>query len=187
MYKKICITNRHQVHSDFMRQMEKIASSDVDAIVLREDDVSEDEFYELAWKVQRICQRHKIQFIVYSFPEVARKLGADGIHLPIRELRKMDAGFLRQFQVIGVSTHSCAEAVEAEELGASYITLGHIFTKGRTTMDLKPQRTGLISEARRQVSVPIFAAGGIRPERIMSSIDSEANGICMMTEYAEAM
>ena len=102
-----------------MRQMEKIASSDVDAIVLREDDVSEDEFYELAWKVQRICQRHKIQFIVYSFPEVARKLGADGIHLPIRELRKMDAGFLRQFQVIGVSTHSCAEAVEAEELVAT--------------------------------------------------------------------
>ena len=38
-----------------MRQMEKIASSDVDAIVLREDDVSEDEFYELAWKVQEIA------------------------------------------------------------------------------------------------------------------------------------
>ncbi|MCH4192705.1 MAG: thiamine phosphate synthase [Butyrivibrio sp.] len=187
MYKKICITNRHQVNSDFMRQMEKIASSDVDAIVLREDDVSENEFYELAWRVQKICQRHGLQFIVYSFPEVARKLNADGIHLPIREFRKINAEFLGQFKVIGVSAHSCAEAVEAQELGASYITFGHIFAKERMTVDLKPQRTGLIMEARKLVSVPIFAAGENRPERIMSSIDSNVNGICMMTEYAEAM
>ena len=65
--KLICITNRHLVQGDFLDRIRQIAAKkQVDAIILREKDLSEEDYRTLAEKVLRICEKyHKYCYFAY--------------------------------------------------------------------------------------------------------------------------
>ena len=79
----ICITNRKLCSNNFSDQIEMIASAHPKAIVLREKDLSEKEYEQLARQVMQICQKHGTQCILHSFSNVASALGAVAVHMPI--------------------------------------------------------------------------------------------------------
>lgn len=58
--KIIAISDRKCVEIDFLKQIEKLAKAKVDAIVLREKDLSEFEYYDLAKEVLSICAKQKV-------------------------------------------------------------------------------------------------------------------------------
>ena len=123
----ICITNRKLCSNNFSDQIEMIASAHPKAIVLREKDLSEKEYEQLARQVMQICQKHGTQCILHSFSNVAIALGAEAVHMPLPLLQKMTQQEKSHFQIIGASCHSLEEAKEAQDLGCTYITAGHIF------------------------------------------------------------
>ena len=123
----ICITNRKLCSNNFLDQIEMIASAHPKAIVLREKDLSEKEYEQLARQVMQICQKHGTQCILHSFSNVAIALGAEAVHMPLPLLQKMTPQEKSHFQIIGASCHSLEEAKEAQDLGCTYITAGHIF------------------------------------------------------------
>ena len=123
----ICITNRKLCSNNFLDQIEMIASAHPKAIVLREKDLSEKEYEQLARQVMQICQKHGTQCILHSFSNVATTLGATAVHMPLPLLQKMTPQEKSHFQIIGASCHSLEEAKEAQNLGCTYITAGHIF------------------------------------------------------------
>ena len=71
----ICITNRKLCSNNFSDQIEMIASAHPKAIVLREKDLSEKEYEQLARQVMQICQKHGTQCILHSFSNVELHLG----------------------------------------------------------------------------------------------------------------
>ena len=85
----ICITNRKLCSNNFLDQIEMIASAHPKAIVLREKDLSEKEYEQLARQVMQICQKHGTQCILHSFSNVASALGAVAVHMPLPLLQKM--------------------------------------------------------------------------------------------------
>lgn len=114
---KICITNRHLVNGDFLKKIESIAQSDVDAIILREKDLDELSYQNLARKVIKICNSHNKLCILHNFYNVALRLKHPYIHLPMGKLREINnsrdiqlawasAHSLRDFKVVGASAHS---------------------------------------------------------------------------------
>ena len=75
----LCVTNRQLCSGAFLMQMEKIAEARPAGIILREKDLPEAEYMELAGNVMKLCARAGVPCILHSFPSAARRLHAKEI------------------------------------------------------------------------------------------------------------
>ncbi len=175
MYNKIAITNR-KLCSDLLNQIKKLDSSDYSYIILREKDLTVDEYTTLAKKAIEISSK----IILHYYADSCEILNYKKIHLPFNIFKK-EIKRLSNFNIVGVSIHSINEALEAEALGASYITASHIF-ETRCKEGLEPKGLKWLSEVCNSVNIPVYALGGINEKNAQSCIDNGAFGICMMSE-----
>ena len=190
--KLICITNRHLVQGDFLDRIRQIAAKkQVDAIILREKDLSEEDYRTLAENVLRICEKYHKHCILHTFWSVAEQLKHPYLHLSyplFLQLYEQRPEFLERecgqptFWKIGVSTHTVEEARLAETMGASYVTASHIFPTA-CKEGLPPRGLSYLREAAGAVEIPVFALGGIHPEHISACMEAGAAGVCMMSEF----
>lgn len=181
MFKTICVTNRSLCMGDFEKQIERIAKAGVQAIILREKELQEMQYKELAEKVIRICEIYHAPCILHSFINTATELGQNSIHLPLYLLKKQP-DVCSQFQTIGVSVHSAGEAIEAERLGATYLTAGHIFQTD-CKKGLPPRGIPFLQEVVESVSIPVYAIGGVSPDNVDKIQDAGAKGACIMSGF----
>ena len=171
----IAITNRHLCSRPFMEQLERVCKLHPHAIVLREKDMPEAEYLSLARDVIALCKKYDVPCMLHSFINVAMELEHPYIHLPLpileayvkkdlsdntsTDMSKSTDNYQQFFKVIGTSVHSVEDAIKAEQLGATYMTAGHIFaTDCKNVCDA--------------VEIPVYAIGGIN---IASSDDSTAS------------
>lgn len=185
MFKVICITNRHLCSEDFLVHITKTAAAAPDSIVLREKDLGEDDYVWLAEKLMNICSEYKVAFTMHFYYKAAIRLGIRRVHIPLFMMRQMTDEEKQFFSVIGVSCHSKEEAMEAEKLGASYITAGHIFETD-CKAGLRGRGLGFLSEVKKSVGIPVFAIGGISPVNAGEVISAGADGICIMSGFMRA-
>ena len=178
----ICITNRKLCSNNFLDQIEMIASAHPKAIVLREKDLSEKEYEQLARQVMQICQKHGTQCILHSFSNVATTLGATAVHMPLPLLQKMTPQEKSHFQIIGASCHSLEEAKEAQNLGCTYITAGHIFLTD-CKKGLPGRGLPFLEEICKTVRIPVYAIGGISSQNMESVRKTGAAGACIMSGF----
>ena len=178
----ICITNRKLCSNNFLDQIEMIASAHPKAIVLREKDLSEKEYEQLARQVMQICQKHGTQCILHSFSNVATTLGATAVHMPLPLLQKMTPQEKSHFQIIGASCHSLEEAKEAQNLGCTYITAGHIFLTD-CKKGLPGRGLPFLEEICKTVRIPVYAIGGISSQNMESVRKTGAAGVCIMSGF----
>lgn len=178
----ICITNRKLCSNNFSDQIEMISSAHPKAIVLREKDLSEKEYEQLARQVMQICQKHGTQCILHSFSNVAIALGAEAVHMPLPLLQKMTPQEKSHFQIIGASCHSLEEAKEAQDLGCTYITAGHIFLTD-CKKGLPGRGLPFLEEICKAVRIPVYAIGGISSQNIESVRKTGAAGACIMSGF----
>ena len=176
----ICVTNRKLCGGDFLTQIDRIAAARPKAIILREKDLSPEEYRELAEKVMSICERRGTMCILHSFTEIALELGAENIHLPLRKLSGAPDSIRGKFKLIGCSCHSAEEAVNARDMGASYITAGHVFATD-CKKGLPPRGLDFLREVCSSVSIPVYAIGGISPENMDIVRAAGAAGGCIMS------
>lgn len=90
------------------------------------------------------------------------------------------------FPVLGTSVHSAAEAVEAEALGASYLTAGHIYATD-CKKGLPPRGLHFLKEVCQSVSIPVYAIGGIKLDgkQLEEVMQYGAEGGCVMSGMME--
>ena len=151
-----------------------------DAILLREKDMMAEEYSILAERVLAICRESGKKCILHTFWQEAKKCGHPLIHLPLPLLRTLREEEKVFFTEIGTSVHSVEQAEEAVQLGADYITAGHIF-KTICKPDLPPRGLDFIKRVCGSVSIPVYGIGGICQENEKSVVDQGASGICIMS------
>lgn len=173
MYDVIAVSNR-ALCNDFLGQLKKINGEGI-PVILREKDLSEREYETLAKQIMAFCP----DVILHTFINTARKLGCKRIHLPMNILRTAD---LTEFDVVGASIHSAQEAAEAQNIGASYVTAGHIFATD-CKKGVEPRGLDFLRKVCEAVTIPVFAIGGMTPENAPSAIDAGAAGICIMSGF----
>ena len=178
----ICVTNRSLCEGDFFERIEKIASSRVKAVILREKDLSAEEYRIIAEKFVRICRKYKVEAVLHSFADVAIELGVPAIHLSLEDFRKLDENKKKHFEKIGVSCHSVEDALEAEKLGASYITFGHVFATD-CKKGLDPRGLSALKNVCDAVKIPVCAIGGINCGNIGLVFENGAGGVCIMSGF----
>ncbi|MCB2293237.1 thiamine phosphate synthase [Clostridium algoriphilum] len=186
MYKMLAITNRHLCNNDFLAQIQDICTLNGKntviksvSIVLREKDLSENDYKDLASKVLKICKKNDIECILHTYYKVASELNCKKIHLPLHVL-KSKPDVCKEFNEVGVSIHSVNEAIEAINLGATYIIAGHIFATD-CKKDVPPRGLSFLSAVCSSVNIPVYAIGGILPANAQKAINAGADGICIMS------
>ena len=116
----IAVTNRNLCKRPFFDVIEDLSKKDVKTIVLREKDLSEEEYYEIAEKCKEICDRNGASLTIHNFIDVARRLGIKKIHLPYPVFLK-EAGNLSDFESVSTSIHKPEEAIKAQKLGVDFV------------------------------------------------------------------
>lgn len=178
----LAISNRSLCERPFLEQIERVCKLQPDALVLREKDLSPQEYKELAEQVLKICGEHQVPCILHSFWKEALELECNQIHLPLHLLRGLDSEAKKKFRVIGTSIHAVEEAVEAQSLGVTYLTAGHIYTTD-CKKGLAPRGLEFLRQVCESVELPVFAIGGIKfdPEQWQEIREAKAVGGCIMS------
>lgn len=179
----IVITNRRLVKGDYLEQVERATSLHPYGLILREKDLSDEEYAKLAVDVLKICRDNDVMCFLHSRCHIARELGCQNIHLSVGSLVEQ-ADELRYFKNISVSCHSLEDVQEAIACGATQIVLGTIF-ETECKKGLKGRGVDFVREiadyCEAHGGVPVFAIGGITPENIGLVKDAGARGGCMMS------
>ncbi len=180
MYEKIiCLTDRKISRAPFLQQIETICALHPLALILREKDLPEKEYLQLARKVQEICKTYSVKFIAHTFWRVGLTLGADGVHLTLADFAAMTAERL-QAGCVGVSVHSAEDIKRAVCLGAAYLVAGHIYASS-CKPGVPPRGLAFLRMACELSSVPVYAIGGIGAdkEQIKEVLACGAAGVCV--------
>lgn len=114
---------------------------------------------------------------ISSFVSLATSVSHPAISIPVQQ---------KLFPVLGTSVHSAAEAVEAEALGASYLTAGHIYATD-CKKGLPPRGLSFLKEICQSVSIPVYAIGGIKlnGNQLAEVMQYGAEGGCVMSGMME--
>lgn len=177
------ITDCEHLDTDILiRKSEEIL--DAGAVMLQYRNKSDD--YELkqiqAELLQKLCDKYHVPFIINDDIELARKLGADGVHLGVDDTGCKKARIiLGPDSIIGISCYNDLDrAIIIKNAGASYIAFGAFFpsqTKVNTVKaDLK-----LIKIAKEKLNLPIVAIGGITTENGNSLIQAGADFLAVIS------
>lgn len=184
MFKIFCVTHRG-LCSDFSEQLALIAAARPDGIILREKDLDEAAYTDLARRALDICKKSGTPLVLHSFVGAALGLGAGSIHLPLRALRELGEDRKQAFAAIGASVHSPEEAAEAEALGAAYLIAGHIFETD-CKQGLAGRGLGYLRQVCEAVKIPVYAIGGIGKENIAAVAAAGASGACIMSGFMKS-
>ena len=172
-----------------MEVVKKAAAGGVDVIQLREKSLSLREKFQLGKKIQKICSRYNITFIVNDRVDLALALNADGVHLgqsdlPLRSARRI----LGPDKIIGLTAWRNQEITAAEADGADYLGVGAIFKTKSKQLNSDKNGIGLqrMAEIRKKTDLPVIAIGGLNKENASEVIKSGANCISVISALTRA-
>lgn len=112
--------------------------------------------------LQGICRDFGVPLIINDNVELARLIGADGVHLGRGDMAIEDAReYLGKDSIIGVSCYDSLERAKvAESCGADYVAFGRFFSSKSKPL-AQPARLDTLFEAKKYMTVPVVAIGGI--------------------------
>jgi len=150
-----------------LSQIEQVLTSGVSVIQYR-DKYASDEEAELTCKaLQDLCTRYNALFIIDDRLALAKKIGADGLHVGEDDVSFEEArAVLGEEKIIGVSCYgNIQRAKKYEALGADYVAFGSFFPSP-TKPHSKVVPLDVLEEAKKALHVPICAIGGINLSNI---------------------
>ncbi len=168
--------------SPFYEGIEDALKGGLQALQLREKDLSVRQLYATACRLREITSRYGARLFVNDRLDVALSVEADGIHLagtsiPPRAVHKVTGGKM----IIGVSTHTLEEAIEAEREGADFITFGPVYKTPSKKKYGPPVGIEKLKEVAEKVSIPVFGLGGIKIERVQDVLKAGAQGVALIS------
>jgi thiamine-phosphate pyrophosphorylase len=146
------------------------------AFQLRVKDIDEHELARLAEPMQHICADADVAFIVNDSMALAKRLGADGVHLgqgdgDIRDARAL----LGPAAQIGKTCHDSRHlAMEAGEAGADYVAFGAFYPTTTKPSDYRPEPS-IVTWWSTLFEIPCVAIGGITPDNAKPLVDAGAD------------
>ncbi len=151
------------------------------AVQLREKDLSARELYALARAMRIVCTRHGARLLVNDRIDVALAAEADGVHLPADSIDPADARrLLGRSKLIGVSTHTAEEVSAAAQAGADFVVFGPVYDP--ISKSAYGPATGIegLRRACAAAQIPVYALGGITPERVAEAALAGAAGVAVI-------
>lgn len=153
-----------------------VEGGNVASLQMRLKDVSDDEILRTAEVLMPIAQDANVAFILNDRPDLASKLGADGVHVGQEDSSYADARTaIGADRIVGVTCHNSRHlAMEAAEAGADYVAFGAFFPTQTKAAKTRAELDILRWWASTMV-VPCVAIGGITVENAMPLVEAGAD------------
>lgn len=176
------ITDRKLSSNGIVDDVWQVVSAGAKVVQYREKEAGE------AWKVKEariikeICREKNVVFIINDDLEVAKTVGADGVHLgqqdtSIGEAKKI----LGKGKIIGVTVHNEKEAADAENAGANYLGVSPIFDT--STKKDAGEAIGIeeLAKIRAVTELPLVAIGGISYDNMEEVLRAGAEAVAIIS------
>jgi thiamine-phosphate pyrophosphorylase len=172
-------TPEDQQFSDVLRLVEAAVAAKVSLFQIREKALTARTLYELTRRAVEITRGSDTRLLVNDRFDIARAAGADGVHLTTNSL---PAQVVRQISspefVIGVSTHSHAEACAAQLAGADFVVFGPVFDTESKREFGEPQGLEKLKELTTELrEIPVLAIGGVTLDNVEACFNAGASGV----------
>ena len=170
------VTDRHWLNGQTLyEQVEEALKGGATFIQLREKDLTEEEFLEEAKKIQQLCKKYGVPFIINDNVKLAKEIDADGVHVGQSDMEALDVrAQLGEDKIIGVSARTVEQALLAEKHGADYLGVGAVFPTSSKddAQEVDYETLKAICQA---VQIPVIAIGGINAQNVERL---KGSGIC---------
>ncbi len=188
--KLMFITNYQSAHSH-LEQVHTAISAGVKWIQYRPKNVSEQDIITEGNNISYLCRKNNITLILNDSVHLVKEIKANGVHIgqkdmPVDKAREL----LGKDYIIGGTANTIDDINSLYNKNADYIGLGP-FTYTTTKKNLSPT-LGLIGYKNiieelnnRNIQIPIYAIGGIKPEHIQDIMRTGVNGIAVSSVLSE--
>lgn len=171
---------------EFLYRVEQALMGGITLLQLREKDKSTREYMDLAEKVHTLTKKYNVPLIIDDRVDVAVAIDAEGVHvgqsdMPVSIARKL----MGDDKIVGATTKTVEQAVEAYAQGADYLGVGAIYpttTKVKTVLT-STETLGNICSA---VPIPVNAIGGLNKDNIDVLKGIPIAGICVVSAIMKA-
>lgn len=171
---------------EFLYRIEQALQGGVTIIQLREKDKSTRDYLSLARKVHELTTQYNVPLIIDDRIDVAMAADAEGVHLGQSDMPVDIAGkILGKQKIIGATTKTVAQALEAYKHGADYLGVGAIYpttTKVKTVLT----STETLKDICAAVPIPVNAIGGLNKDNIEILKGIPLSGICAVSAIMKA-
>jgi thiamine-phosphate pyrophosphorylase len=151
-------------------------AGDVASLQLRLKDVVDEDIRRAGEILMPIAQRAGVAFIVNDRPDLARRLGADGVHIGQQDASYAEArAAIGPNGIVGVTCHGSRDlAFQAGEAGADYIAFGSFYPTATKVVQFRAELE-LLQWWAETMTVPVVAIGGITVENAAPLIQAGAD------------
>jgi thiamine-phosphate pyrophosphorylase len=159
----------------------------VPAVQLRERGLPTRDLLALARHVHQLTCTHNNQLLINDRVDIAMTMDGVGVHLranslPTVRVRKI----LGDDRLLGISTHSLEEVIQAESDGADYVVLGPVYETPSKVAFGPPLGLRILEEACQRVRIPIIGIGGVTAARVPEMRRAGVFGIAVVTAVSNA-
>ena len=162
-------------------QVEKAIKGGATFIQLREKKLDQESFLNEAIKIQKLCRKYNIPFVINDNVEIARKIDADGVHVGQSDMKAKNVrAIFGADKILGVSAQTVEQAILAEKEGADYLGVGAVFPTG-SKADAEDVSLDTLKEICSAVNIPVVAIGGIGADNVSKLENSGISGIAVIS------
>ncbi|MBQ2948847.1 MAG: thiamine phosphate synthase [Clostridia bacterium] len=182
MMRLYAVTDRSWLRGQTLfEQVEQALLGGVTLVQLREKELDEASFLREAVDMTKLCHRYGVPLLINDNVEIARRSGADGVHVGQDD---MEAAAVRSVlgsgMIVGVTAKTVQQALRAQEAGADYLGSGAVFGSS-TKLNAKPMTTDLLRSICRTVSIPVVAIGGINRSNLSALAGTDISGVAVVS------
>lgn len=170
----------------FLKKVEDALRGGVTMLQIREKEKSTRDYIELASKVHEITKKYNVPLIIDDRVDVAMAVDAEGVHLGQSDMQVDKARkILGEKKIIGATTKTVPQALEAYQNGADYLGVGAIYP---TTTKVKTVLTSVdtLTDICKSVPIPANAIGGLNKGNIDVLKNAPIAGICVVSAIMKA-
>ena len=170
---------------DNIRVLEDVLAGGAKIVQLREKNWSKKQLYQVALEFKKRTQGCGALLMINDHVDVALAAGADGVHLGRSDLPLPAARSIAPELILGASSHSLEQALEAEQAGADYVNIGPVFST-QTKENNAPLGEEAIKSIAPELDIPFTVMGGINTENISRVLEAGARRIAMVSGITRA-
>jgi thiamine-phosphate pyrophosphorylase len=174
--KFIYLISPNKIYPQFYQDLKKVLKSGkVSLFQLRLKKYSFKQKILIGKKINQICKKNRVKFLVNDDPLLSKKLDADGCHLGQKDMSLTEARKIVGNKIIGITCHNSIKlAKSAIKEKASYIAFGAFFSTTTKKVKFKAS-TKILNKVKKLTKTPIVAIGGINFNNYKKLLLNNAN------------
>jgi thiamine-phosphate pyrophosphorylase len=193
MFSRIQYISQGATPAEHLRHIQQVLDAGCDWIQLRYKKPVDAAFVAVAEEVKKACERYRATFILNDQVQLARELEADGVHLGLSDMPVAEARKIVGNKIIGGTANTLEDVLQRVAENCNYIGLGPFrFTSTKENLSpvlgLEGYQRIQTELAAQNISLPIYAIGGIATEDVAALLQTGVHGIAvsgLVTNYPD--